>query len=400
MGNIKVIRKGDTSSFRSSSRQRKHLVSATDVSILPKISLTSSTSAMRSRAAAMNTISLMSIQPMSEPDAPETPPVEAVKQMINVNFDANGTCNLTDTINLGSQFDRYVTILHFDLNNLNWRKSNGTEYLFKLAFYDSLYSENVSNVYGTSSEFDIALEKEPLVFQFDGSDFYVPREITKYATTYQIVLIIEEKIQDLPEGNFSNLKEVFVSDIFKGKVTANFYNTESWNLADALPIMDKEIALSKNNISIVLADDGTMAVSNNILGNLYDQYIRTFDFRHVTFHLNQFKTFLLFKQDNLQYISAFDVNGYGVIPSAVTKSSGTWEVMIVGYVGEDINDPDYFYCSTVIKMKVNDNFLIDEIFTSDYSKNSNLAGNYSNFITADNKMIQTADGEIFYWNEQ
>ena len=67
-----------------------------------------------------------------------------------------------------------------------------------------------------------------------------------------------------------------------------------------------EVALSKRAISIILADDGTLAVSDLSLGNMYDSFIKVFDFKKVSAHVTSLSnTFMLFEQDGDVYASRF-----------------------------------------------------------------------------------------------
>ena len=52
----------------------------------------------------------------------------------------------------------------------------------------------------------------PLTYEFDGEDFFVPRELTAVAGKYKVILIIQELIADEDEGNVVAAKEIFISD--------------------------------------------------------------------------------------------------------------------------------------------------------------------------------------------
>ena len=161
-------------------------------------------------------------------------------------------------------------------------------------------------------------------------------------------------------------------------------------------------ALTKDHISVVLADDGTMALSSKLLGNKYDNYVKAFEFLHMTAHLQDFKTFILFKKENIVYSVQCNIHSRCWIPTEVTTDPGEWKVMMVAYMGDNYADPDYFFTSNVVKTEVTDNFLNNRLFGIETGTGSggDVQGEYySNFKTKNNRLLETEDGETFFWNE-
>ena len=371
----------------TSAAQAKHKVSLNSLrGKLPKVRLDAATNSI-----------------FAYTDDPSLTEVVSIKEKINIKVDENGkiTKPIVGPINLGCQYDQYVTVLHFDLSRLLWRTSDLSNYIFRIAFFDE--ASMAKKVYyqvkqGERVAFDV--ETNHLTFEFDGEDFFVPREITSNPVDYKMILIIQEKVKDETTGNIEPGVERFISDIWDGYVSPSFYRPNF--PLDALEMDNHEVALSKRAISMILADDGTLAVSDLSLGNMYDSFIKVFDFKKVSAHVTSLSnTFMLFEQDGDVYASRFHADMDSWVPAEITAHPGAWRVMVVAYEG-DLADPDYFYCSTPIEMTVEGNFLEEAAFNTDTgsSKKDDIeTGRYSNFVTEDHQLIQTKDGMTFYWNE-
>lgn len=240
-------------------------------------------------------------------DNPNLTEVISIKEKINIQVDENGKIKTKyqGPINLGCQYDQFVTVLHFDLSRLLWRNSDLTNYIFRIGFFDEV--NMAKEVYykikqGQQIAFDV--EQSHLTFEFDGEDFFVPREVTSNPVNYKMVLIIQEKIKDEETGNYEPGLERFITDIWDGVVTPSFYRP-TFPL-DVLDVDNHNVALSKQSISMILADDGTLAVSDLSLGNMYDSYIKVFDFKKVSAHVTSLSnTFMLYEQDGDVYASRF-----------------------------------------------------------------------------------------------
>lgn len=336
-------------------------------------------------------------------------PLAAVKRRINVVVDPNGAITFdgegvaTGDICLGHQWDRYVTILHFDLSNLRWKESDRSNYLFRLAFYDEQMVNKVESqvIDDVTNYFYFGVE--PITYEFDGEDFFVPDELTEKSTRYRIILIIQEKVEDEEEGNTTVGKERFISNEFCGYVESNFYTPEI--PLDAISYTNRDVALSKEPITVFLADDGTFALSTTMIANTYDAFIRTFDCTNITSHLTEFEVFALFHKDKAIYAAKVDKHGGKLlnffIPKGVARQAGTWEMMMVAYKG-NMEDPDYFYTSTIFKVTIEANFLDCDSFDTDSGVAGSLSteNNYTNFITADGQAVETAGGNTFFYDEE
>ena len=336
-------------------------------------------------------------------------PLAAVKRRINIVVDPNGAITFdgegvaTGDICLGHQWDRYVTILHFDLSNLRWKESDRSNYLFRLAFYDEQMVNKVESqvIDDVTNYFYFGVD--PITYEFDGEDFFIPDELTEKSTRYRIILIIQEKVEDEEEGNTNAGKERFISNEFCGYVESNFYTPEI--PLNAISYVNRDVALSKEPITVYLADDGTFALSTTMIANTYDAFIRTFDCKNITSHLAEFEVFALFHKDKAIYAAKVDKDGGKLlnffIPKGVARQAGTWEMMMVAYKG-NMEDPDYFYTSTIFNVTIEANFLDCDSFDTDSGIVGSLSteNNYTNFVTADGQAVETAGGNTFFYDEE
>lgn len=336
-------------------------------------------------------------------------PLAAVKRRIDIVVDANGAITFdgegvaTGDICLGHQWDRYVTILHFDLSNLRWKESDRSNYLFRLAFYDEQMVNKVESqvIDDVTNYFYFGVD--PITYEFDGEDFFIPDELTEKSTRYRIILIIQEKVEDEEEGNTNAGKERFISNEFCGYVESNFYTPEI--PLNAISYVNRDVALSKEPITVYLADDGTFALSTTMIANTYDAFIRTFDCNNITSHLAEFEVFALFHKDKAIYAAKVDKDGGKLlnffIPKGVARQAGTWEMMMVAYKG-NMEDPDYFYTSSIFNVTIEANFLDCDSFDTDSGIVGSLSteNNYTNFVTADGQAVETAGGNTFFYDEE
>lgn len=219
----------------------------------------------------------------------------AVKRKINIVLDRDGNIvSPTDKIILGSRYDRNVTILHFDLSQLLWHNSSTENYIFRVAFFDEEKYKNPLTVEGLEVDDP---DYQGMTYEFDGTDFWVPWELTKEPKTYRIALVIKEiEVTDKKEGNVT-ASESFVSAMFEGEVLDNFFRPTQLNIDTVED--EKTSALTKSSIVTVLADDGTLAVSDSRLGNEHDSYIKRFSFgKTFTAHLSEFNSYILFRSQS------------------------------------------------------------------------------------------------------
>ncbi len=149
-------------------------------------------------------------------DNPNLTEVISIKEKINIQVDENGKIKTghQGPINLGCQYDQFVTVLHFDLSRLLWRNSDLSNYIFRIGFFDEV--SMAKEVYykikqGQQVAFDV--ENNHLTFEFDGEDFFVPKEVTSNPVNYKMILIIQEKIRDEVTGNREPGLERFITDI-------------------------------------------------------------------------------------------------------------------------------------------------------------------------------------------
>lgn len=314
------------------------------------------------------------------------------KKQINIFVDGNGNVSV-DNICLGDQWDHLVTVLHFDLSTLNWERSNFSQYLFRLSFY----KEEINQI-GS-----IHFTEEPLTYEFNGVDFEVPDEITQEASTYRIALIIQEKMSNEDKGNNENHMERFISKEWKGYVRPNFYSTDL--PLDIVPTINRGVSLSKTPVAAFCADDGLFALDNSNLGNIHDAYIRVIQGKKITANIRDGEVFILFKKDRKIAAAKFNKDSQGklvdtFIPSAVVAEPGVWKAMIAAYKG-DIHDPEYAYCSTGFDVTIEPNFLTSGAFATGYDTQFSLSSDnkYANFVDSRGCVFETADGNLFFYDE-
>ena len=74
---------------------------------------------------------------------------------------------------------------------------------------------------------------------------------------------------------------------------------------------------------------------------------------------------------------------------------------MVAYKG-NMEDPDYFYTSTIFKVSIEANFLDCDSFDTDSGVAGSLSteNNYTNFVTADGQAVETAGGNTFFYDEE
>ena len=334
--------------------------------------------------------------------------MEAVKQSINITYDALGHADVS-TINLGTQYDHRVTWLHFNLDSLIWNLNAQKGYDAETKYNHYTFKLAISKV-GEEAE-------KTSIWEFDGVDFEVPRGITKEAGLYKIVLIIEEyqgsdtTVGNIKQDDYANV-ERFVAAGIKGKVNASIYSPE-YDIVEETTETDQEAALVKPKIECTLTDDGKFSSDVTELGQKYDSFIRYFKFnpRRITAHLNDFYVFAIFKQNDLFYSSLFEVTNaddplddYSAshpiiawVPKNVYKNAGTWQVAIIAFTGNinDINNNDdngdyYFYVSDPVKMRIASNHLTEDLMTQEPTLSIT-----SNLVTSIGEVIITADDEIY-----
>ena len=335
--------------------------------------------------------------------------MEPVKTALKVKYDSLGNPSVKQLI-LGMQYDHRVTWIHFDLEDLLWNlnKSSGetikdiyNKYHFKVVF-SRLHDDNSAQTW-----------------QFDGSDFEIPRALTKNPGTYSITLIIEETLDGQSVGNYpiqdKDHIERFVSAPILGRVLSSIYSLEP--LSRERLDSNQLASLVKPAILCTLDDEGGFAPRDIELGQKFDNYIRYLKFnpRDITAHLNDFYTYAIFKRQDKFAYSLFEItkaddkkDDYSAshplicwIPTAVMEEPGWWDVAIVAYAGEsqaEQTDPDngdyYCYVSKKMRMKVARNRLTSEDITKDP-----IISITTNLVTKLGEVIITSDDQLYQIKE-
>ena len=148
-----------------------------------------------------------------------SPTQTVVDRSYLVSVDQFGNVDVGSGLDLGCQGDHNITKLEFDVKNLNCA-SELAEYNPVLVFSRKNEDGTITNIpcSGTNNV-DSRI-----------STFYIPENVTTLAGDYSIIYTLREKdesfgnvnIPDVTEGNIKE-KEVFVSNIFTGKVRSSIY---------------------------------------------------------------------------------------------------------------------------------------------------------------------------------
>lgn len=224
--------------------------------------------------------------------------LEPVKEKIELVYDDLGYADKT-LIQLGTQYDHRVTWLHFNLDKLIWNLDEQRDYTEETKYHHYTFKIAFTKI-GEEAEY-------ASVWEFDGIDFEIPRDVTKEAGLYKIVLMIEEYVRDEAVNNVSQRVERFVTAEIKGKVLPSIYHPD-----DLIEVnfeeTDQKAALTKPRIECTLTDNGQFTSDVKELGQKYDSFIRYFKFNphRITAHLNDFYVFAIFKKDDLFYHSMFE----------------------------------------------------------------------------------------------
>ena len=188
---------------------------------------------------------------------------KAIRAKHTITIQANGTINASNII-LGNQGDDGVTILDFDISNLNNIPLNAeNKQQFRNRYQPVMICRNSMGVSQT--------------FNFDGKYFYVPNAITKNAGTYKLVYAIRENENDTTEGgesteeNVEGYTEIFTSSIFTGVVYPTNYGLISFDEPETLPIVTaiKTDSIIKPIISVYFEGKA----NRNLLGYKLDKYM-------------------------------------------------------------------------------------------------------------------------------
>ena len=333
---------------------------------------------------------------------------EPVKRGIEIKYDAAGQPNVQGTVDLGVQYDHRVTWLRFNLDDLVWHLNKQKGYTDKTKY----------NYYIFKMLFTNLTTKETKVWEFNGRDFEIPREVTKDTATYSVILAIEEYQGDEVKGNIKDEEvsrlERFVAAPFKGKVAKSFYSPEL-DITATIEESDQKDNLVKPAILGTLTDMGALSVETTEIGQQFDNFIRYVKFnpRNITAHLNDFFVFAIFNKGDKFHYSLFEqtvaddpFDDYSEshpiiawIPSGVYQEAGTWKMAIIAFAGNlnDINsgknDADgdyYFFVSNEAKVKVAKN----ELTLEDISKEPVNVIN-SNMLTVNNEVIIDSENQVF-----
>lgn len=276
---------------------------------------------------------------------------------------------------------------------------------------------------------------------------------------YQIILIIQElQMDDMDYGNVSDKIETFVSKEWRGSVRPSSY-TPGVLVEEEITKTFQLHSLTKPPVVCKLSDIGMFGVDRTVLGNNQDDTISYFKFGapNTTGHLEGFNVFMRFEKDNKVLYrqweettsseGGFDNNPDDHvernphilwIPTEVTQTPGDWKITIIAYCGNfdeferadggeegiqdegyqhtslneiveeqtqkdgadenstiDNNEDYYFYVSTDLVVKIEDNFLTQE----DFEDKIHTSG-YSNLKTEDGFIFATADNQILFGDEQ
>ena len=328
---------------------------------------------------------------------------------------ASGKVDLgEDYLDLGCQGDHNITKLEFDVSKLNSVDLVGNNnllanYIPVLVFSGKDKNGDLTNISCTGVNNDTSKT----------STFYIPEDVTTMSKDYSIVYTLQEvnedngnvNIDNVTEGNIKQ-KEVFVSNVFKGKVRSSIYadldaaitvkdkdgqivefttgllprlvGKRTEEISTSAGIYKKRIALTwpdgKGNILINNKEQDALLDEDKILGNKYDVFMTYITIDHPFYHeqstgIKDNEIFVIFISDDkdgqdyavittavISYID--NSNGLAAVwvPSEVTVSDRKkWKVGFVGLT-EHNNKNGYWNASysPTANFTLNQNFLVRE----------------------------------------
>lgn len=328
---------------------------------------------------------------------------------------ASGEVDLgEDYLDLGCQGDHNITKLEFDVSKLNSVDLVGNNnllanYIPVLVFSGKNKNGDLTNISCTGVNNDTSKT----------STFYIPEDVTTMSKDYSIVYTLQEvnedngnvNIDNVTEGNIKQ-KEVFVSNVFKGKVRSSIYadldaaitvkdkdgqivefttgllprlvGKRTEEISTSAGIYKKRIALTwpdgKGNILINNKEQDALSDEDKILGNKYDVFMTYITIDHPFYHeqstgIKDNEIFVIFISDDkdgqdyavittavISYID--NSNGLAAVwvPSEVTVSDRKkWKVGFVGLT-EHNNESGYWNASysPTANFTLNQNFLVRE----------------------------------------
>lgn len=347
----------------------------------------------------------------------------SIKPEIKIKLDAYGTPNVKQIV-LGNQHDHNVTWMSFDLSELLWQTQTHYNPSDNIEYDEEYYYA----LYDFRLVFKHLTTEETTSWEFDGIHFKIPKEISSLTGTYEIALVIREKMEDAEEGNIpdnypKDNYETFISKSWFGIVKDSFFYPELIDRFKPVNIDTNQLkSLIKPAIDCTLADDGFFTVNtennpNCSLGIYNDNLVRYLRFQKDRFsaHLAEFKIYAIFKQNNKIFVSLFektsttdskddDAPFIAWVPGEVYDSAGQWRILIAAvspdYItnnesSENYTDLFYRYISSTITMSVEPGFIEDMILIKDADEEYYT----SSFITADEAVIIGSDNAILRGEE-
>lgn len=271
-------------------------------------------------------------------------------------------------LDLGCQGDHNITKLEFNVNNL--------KYASKLSQYNPVLVFSRKNEDGTITNISCSgtnSVNSPI------STFYIPEAVTTEAGDYSIVYTLREENEDTGNVNITNdtggikEKEVFVSNIFTGKVRSSIYadlvevikvenenkekvpfttdfllklfNKRTEDIKTADGIYKKKIALTwpegkDEKITIKSDDSSDLSESEPSLGNRYDVFMTYMTIDHPFYHEESSKD----NKDNEIFVVFIsndkDKVNYAVITMATTTTTDTGEKLAAVWVPAEVTISD------------------------------------------------------------
>lgn len=285
-----------------------------------------------------------------------------------------------DIMDFGIAGDSGITSMHFNTDELLWRDSNIEEYLCKLCF---------------------TVNGRNYIYEFDGKDFELPKSVTGLGNNFSLLFIIQEATINSEGGNIIGEREVFVSDEFFA-VVSSYGQPINYN---PIVLEEGKEALIKPLLELVLADDGKLTATDLYIGNNQDAYVRYIVFEGLPYFAVNADIIGMFYNGRGSYPVKMTDSGKIWLPAQVTRQAQTeWKLLII-LAWKEVDSEEYVYewVSQPVTFKVvPNNLLLSNLNTkTGVGSGSKVQANkYSNFVSHDDKYIQTADGHIFFWNEQ
>lgn len=312
-----------------------------------------------------------------------TPKIEDTQyKIINIKFSNDGIANISN-IDLGQVGDSSMTQLVFDTTELDWNKSNITDYDTLLSFFNSSKPHSDTN---------------PLVYKLEKDNtFVIPSDLTD-GSSYKVLYVLREVLDDDTKGNLDEPEELAKEEIFiSSEMTAKTSSTnEMYDPSINIDFLSNiktntegdEIEALEKDVFNLNYEGSKIITSDKVLGNKFDNYIKLVKL-NVNNILGLTDLFVIFKRNNDKIIIRLDKNQEAWVPPEITKQQGQVKI---GIIASDLTERVYF--TNTVNGTINNNYLgsIDWLVPNAFNTTASLltSDNYY-FVSIDDYIINTKE---------